>query len=58
MAQIQQKLENFKKEGLTDAAARMAMEAELYASKNDIVKAKDCYNQASQLINEQMAYYK
>lgn len=41
-----------------DAAARLGMEAELYAQKKEIKRSKECYNEASQLILEQMAYFK
>ena len=55
---IKQKTDNFKKEGLVDAAARLGLEAEMYSSKNETKRAKECYQQASQCIYEQMAYYK
>ena len=58
-AMIQQKADKLKsQEGRTDAAARLGLEGELYAKKKDISKAKECYNQASQMLLEEMAYYK
>jgi len=55
---IKYKVINYQKEGLIDAAARLGIEADLFAEKHEIKKARECYLTASMLINEEIAYYK